>query len=62
MILTKDGTTINVTGNTITTSKGEIFHLSGQNLIGPTGIVARKATSMDYAVGVVIGLHGGRQM
>ena len=62
MIIAKDGTTINVIGSTITTSRGETYHLTGRCLIGPTGTVSMNVSSMDEAIGIVIGIHGGRRM
>lgn len=60
-IIAKDGTTISQTGSMIHCSSGETYILCGSTLSGPSGIVAWNCSGPAEALGIVVGLHGGRR-
>lgn len=60
-IIAKDGTTISRFGHTIHCSNGETYTLMGTHLTGPHGFLSNNVRSIEEAVGIVIGLHGGRR-
>lgn len=59
-IIAKDGTTISRFGHTIHCSNGETYTLTGTCLTGSRGFFSNNVRSIEEAVGIVIGLHGGR--
>ena len=59
--IARDGTTITQSGNTINCSDGTIYILSGRMLSGPTGPIAWNCSGSAEALGIVLGLHGGRR-
>ena len=61
MTIAKDGTTITQSGNSIFCSNGEAYTLSGRILIGPHGTESTNVGSIQEALGIVIGLHGGKR-
>lgn len=62
MIIAKDGTAINQQGNNIYVSNGEVYILNGKILMGSGGIISQNCSSVQEALGVVIGMHGGRKI
>lgn len=61
MVQCNDGTTVTKMGNFINTSKGT-YTFMGNMLTGPNGFISRNIRSVDEAVGIVIGLHGGKRL
>ena len=61
MILANDNTTIVEVGNTIYCSDGKTYILSGMTLADSSGIVGYNVGSIDEAVAMVVGMHGGRR-
>lgn len=62
IIITKSGITITVLGNFIKCSDGKTYTIMGSSLRGPDGFIAHNIKSNDEAIGVVIGLYGGKRM
>lgn len=62
MIVANDGCVISVMGNMISCSNGETYTLMGSTLFGPRGVMSMNVRSVDEAVGIVLGAHGGRRM
>lgn len=62
MIFCNDGTTVMHAGHLITTSKGETYSLLGTILTGPGGFQSMNVGSIQEAVGIVCGMHGGRRL
>jgi len=59
-IMSNNGTGISVSGNSIMTTDGKVYQLSGGILYGPNGTMSMNVKSMDEAVGIVTGLCGGK--
>jgi hypothetical protein len=62
IITTNSGVTITVSGSFINCSDGKTYSILGNTLNGPDGIVSRNIKSTDEAVGIVIGIYGGKRM
>ena len=62
IIMTNSGVTITVSGNFINCSNGKTYTIMGSFLSGLDGVVANNIKSQDEAIGVVIGLYGGKRM
>ena len=60
MIMTKQGIQISVSGNNIVCSDGKMFTYSGGMLMGPGGTISYGVSSINEALGIVIGMYGGR--
>lgn len=64
VIICKDGATITYAGNIIRVANGvaatEVYTLNGNVLSGSNGFLAQNVGSLGEAVGIVIGLHGGK--
>lgn len=60
MIQCNDGTTVTQMGNFIHASDGT-YTLMGTTLVGPGGFHSMNVGSMDEAVAIVVGYHGGRR-
>lgn len=60
-IIAKDGTVVTQSGSMITCSDGTMYTLSGQMLSGSTGVIAWNCSGPAEALGIVLGLHGGRR-
>jgi len=60
MIMARDGVTITQSGNTIYCSNGETYTFSGNMLFGSGGTISSNVSSIQEAVGIVAGLHGGK--
>lgn len=58
-IIAKDGVHISIFGSIIKCSNGEIYHLSGKILNGPSGTISTSCSSINEALSIVIDLHGG---
>lgn len=54
-----DGTAVTQMGNTIHASDG-VYTLTGTTLVGPGGFCSTNVENISEAVGIVIGLHGGK--
>lgn len=61
MIMCNDGTTVTQMGSFIHASDGT-YILAGAILTGPGGFCSMNVQSVDEAVGIVVGLHGGRRL
>lgn len=62
MVTANDGVAVMQSGgNTITCSNGEHYVFNGISLVGPKGYQGR-CTSIQEALGIVIGIHGGRKL
>lgn len=62
MILAKDGTIITQSGNTITCSNCECYVFSGTILTGSNGFCSMNVKNIAEAIGIIIGIHGGRSL
>ena len=62
MIVCNDNVTVDVVGNVITTSNGDIYNLAGLVLFKNGSMISMNVSSIDAAVGIVIGAHGGRKL
>lgn len=60
MIIAKDGVTVTQMGNRISCSDGSVYILTGRMLTGPGGVVSYNVGNISEAVGIVLGMHGGR--
>lgn len=60
MIVAKDNVTITVSGFAISCSNGEMYSLLNRVLVCNGRPVANNVNSIDEAVGIVCGFHGGR--
>ncbi len=60
MIMCNDGTTVTQMGSFIHAREG-IYTLTGTMLTGPGGFCSMNVRSIGEAVGIVVGLHGGRR-
>lgn len=58
---TNDGSVITQMGSCIHSSDGNTYVLCGKMLTSPGGILSYCCESMSEAIGIVIGLHGGRR-
>ena len=61
MIYANDGTVIACSGNTITCTNGEAYVYGNKMLVGPHGMNQMNVGSIQEAMGIVAGLHGGRK-
>lgn len=61
MFIAKDGSTISQTGSLISCSDGTSYNLCGSMLSGPGGVVATNVSNISEAIGIVLGLHGGKR-
>ena len=61
-IITKSGVTITAPGTSINCSDGKTYNFMGNSLIGPNGVISMNVQSYEEAVGIVIGLYGGRSI
>lgn len=62
VIITKSGVTITVSGTFIHCSDGKTYSFVGNSLTGPNGVISWNVKSYEEAVGIVIGLYGGKRM
>lgn len=60
MIHCNDGMTITHSGSFIHVSNGDTYSLCGTTLTGP-GFVSYNVTSINEAVNIICGLHGGKR-
>ena len=60
MITCNDGTTVTQMGSFIQ-ANDETYTLMGTILTGPGGFRSMNVRSIDEAVDIVVGLHGGRR-
>lgn len=60
MIMCNDGTTVTQMGSFIHAREG-VYTLTGTMLTGPGGFYSMNVRSIGEAVGIVVGLHGGRR-
>lgn len=60
MIQCNDGTIVTKAGTFIHASDGT-YTLTGTMLTGPHGYYSVNVQDIDEAVGIVVGLHGGRR-
>lgn len=61
MIICNDGTCVTQVGNVINVSNGESYTFMGSMLSGSHGYSSMNVKSISEAVGIVVGLHGGRR-
>ena len=61
MILCNDGTSVTKMGNFIQASDG-MYTYTGTMMIGPNGFRSMNVKSMEEAISIVCGLHGGRKL
>ena len=62
IIMTNSGVTITVSGSFINCSNGKTYTIMGSSLTGPDGFVAHNIKSQAEAIGIVVGLYGGKRM
>lgn len=62
MITTNSGVTITVLGNFINCSDGKTYTIMGNSLTGPDDFASHNIKSQDEAIGIIIGLYGGKCM
>ena len=62
IITTNSGVTITVSGSFINCSDGKTYTIMGSSLTGPDGFASYNIKSQDEAIGIVIGLYGGKRM
>ena len=48
-------------GHSISVSNGEIYNYMGHLLSG-SGIASYNVSSLEEAVGIIVGMHGGRKL
>lgn len=62
MITTNSNITLMETGNMIQASDGKTYTIMGSTIMGPTGTIAQNVKSHNEALGIIIGLYGGKRM
>lgn len=62
VVTTRSGVVITVNGNFISCSNGKIYSLIGTMLSGSDGVISHNIKSKDEAVGIIIGMYGGKLM
>ena len=62
IITTNSGVIITVTGSFINCSDGKTYTIIGSSLTGPDGFVSHNIKSQDEAIGIIVGLYGGKLM
>lgn len=62
VIMTNSGVTIIVSGNCISCSDGKMYTILGNSLTGPNGFVSYNIKSQDEAIGIIIGMYGGKRI
>lgn len=62
IITTNSGITITVSGNFINCSDGKTYTLIGNSLTESNGFISHNIKSQDEAIGIIIGLYGGKRM
>lgn len=62
MAIAKDGVIVTQMGTCLTCSNGEMYVLTGRILSGPRGMIASNVENISEAMGIVLGMHGGKQL
>ena len=62
VIITNSGVTITVSGNCISCSDGKMYNIVGNCLTGSDGFISYNIKSQSEAIGIIIGLYGGKRI
>ena len=62
IVICKDGTTLTATNDTVVTSRGEYYVISGNCLLGPCNFLSHNVFNINDALHIIAGLHGGKYL
>lgn len=62
VIITNSGVTITISSNIISCSDGKMYNIVGNCLTGFDGFISYNIKSQDEAIGIIIGMYGGKRI